>query len=55
MAFEYNGENCCKVCQDTLVKVSKGSTGVVFVSTNPAGSSQQVENFFNFADMQMNA
>ncbi len=31
-----------------------GSTGVVFVSANPSAAPQQIENFYNFADMQMN-
>ncbi len=54
IGFEYNGASVCDACHETLVTVSKGSTGVVFVSSNPSSATQQIENFYNFADMQMN-
>ena len=54
IGLEYNGEASCNVCKETLESISKGSTGVVFVSANPATAPQQIDNFYNFADMQMN-
>ena len=54
IGLEYNGEASCNVCKETLESISKGSTGVVFVSANPTTAPQQIDNFYNFADMQMN-
>ena len=53
IGFEYNGDGCCKASQDTLVTVSKGSTGLVFASASPAAATQHIDNFYNFVDMQM--
>lgn len=55
IGLDYNGENSIRACQETLVAVSRGSTGLVFVSSSAGTAMQQIENFFNFADMQMNA
>ena len=54
IGLDYNGENTIRACQETLVAVSCGSTGLVFVSSSPSTAMQQIENFFNYADMQMN-
>jgi len=53
IGFEYCGDGVCQACQETCITVSKGSTGLVFVSSTPQMAAQQIENFYNFADMQM--
>ena len=55
IGLEYNGPEVCKACHETLVVVSKGSTGLVFVSQTSTAATSQIDNFYNFADMQMNA
>ena len=37
------------------IATATGSTGLVYVSTNPKTSQQQVDSFFNFANMQLSA
>lgn len=53
IGFEFTGNNCIKHCQQTVIEVLQGSTGLVFVSSNKNTSHQQIENFYNYADMQM--
>lgn len=53
IGLEYNGDGVCNACQETCIAVSKGSTGLVFVSNSPQVATQQIDNFYNFADMQM--
>lgn len=53
IGLEYNGDNCIQACQDQVVQITQGSTGLVFVSQSRELAEQQIENFYNFADMQM--
>ncbi|XP_074661001.1 protein XRP2-like [Tubulanus polymorphus] len=53
IGFEYNGDDCIQLCQQAVVAVMQGSTGLVFVSQNKSLAQQQIENFYNYADMQM--
>ncbi|KAK7098375.1 protein XRP2-like [Littorina saxatilis] len=53
IGVEYCGEEVVRKCQDRIVDIMTGTTGVVFVSQNPASAQRQIDNFFNFADMQM--
>ncbi|XP_046364849.1 protein XRP2-like isoform X1 [Haliotis rufescens] len=53
IGLEYNGTGVIKHCQETVVDLTKGTTGLVFVSQNLTAALQQIDNFYNFADMQM--
>ncbi|XP_064600443.1 protein XRP2-like [Liolophura sinensis] len=53
IGLEYSGKDCIKHCQECVVNLTTGTTGLVFVSQSPALATQQVENFYNFAEMQM--
>lgn len=53
IGVQYCGENVVKKCQERIVDIMAGTTGLVFVSHNPATSQQHCESFFGFADMQM--
>lgn len=50
-ALELNGDGVVDACKTMANEVFNGSK--VFVSDNKNTSSQDVDNFFNFADMQM--
>ncbi|KAM4699526.1 protein XRP2 [Discoglossus pictus] len=51
VALEFNGEGAVESCQSTVHDIFSGTQ--VFVSENKASSSRDVDNFYNFADMQM--
>lgn len=51
IGLEYNGPDCCKVCHSALLT---DPLGLVFVSATGKEASSQVDNFYSFADMQMN-
>lgn len=53
IGLELCGDNVIKYCQDQIVNIMKGTTGLVFVSQNKTLAKKQIENFFNYADMQM--
>ncbi|CAH1785725.1 unnamed protein product [Owenia fusiformis] len=53
IGFEYNGDGVVERCQEQVVTVSQGTTGMVFVSQNHKLAAQQIDNFYNFAEMQM--
>ena len=55
IGLEYNGVGVAAACQTVIQAVCAGSTGLAFSSATPQEGAQQVENFFNYADMQMNA
>ena len=58
IGMEYNGTGVVSACQQVLTaRSSEGepATGLSFSSASPSEGAQQVENFFNYADMQMNA
>ncbi|XP_056460454.1 protein XRP2-like [Gadus chalcogrammus] len=50
-ALELNGDGVVDACRTIAIEVFNGSK--VFVSENKSTSSRDVDNFFNFADMQM--
>ncbi|PNF28866.1 Protein XRP2 [Cryptotermes secundus] len=54
VGLQCSGPNCIQSCQKVAVRIATGmgSTGLVYVSTNPKISQQQVDSFFNFANMQ---
>lgn len=53
IGFEINGNGCVALCQSIVTELMKGTTGLVFVSQSPSAAESQIENFYNFADMQM--
>lgn len=53
IGFEYNGEAAILSCQKSVADTAYGTTGLAFVSSNPKTALSYVENFYNFADMQM--
>ncbi|KAJ9591481.1 hypothetical protein L9F63_001967, partial [Diploptera punctata] len=57
IGLQYSGINCIQSCQKVAVSIATatGSTGLVYVSTNPKISQQQVDSFFNYANMQLSA
>jgi len=42
----YSGPDSCEVCQAILVEVSRGSTGLVAVSSSNLIAARQVDTFF---------
>lgn len=50
IGLEYSGSNSVKVCQETLVAVSKGSTGLVFVSSGHDSARKQIDTFCRLAE-----
>ncbi|XP_021347984.1 protein XRP2-like isoform X1 [Mizuhopecten yessoensis] len=53
IGLEYNGEDSINLCQVELVEFMKGTTGLVFISQSRALADKQIEDFYNFAEMQM--
>ncbi|XP_013390023.1 protein XRP2 [Lingula anatina] len=53
IGLEYNGEDCVKHCKEIVASISQGSSEMVFVTQSPELAAEQVENFYNYADMQM--
>lgn len=53
IALEYNGDECCTHCQEQVIAVSKGSTGLVFVSNSPVAATRHIDAFFSFANKEM--
>lgn len=53
IGLEYNGKDSIKHCQEILIDVSRGSTGLVYFSTNPKTATYQIELFYSFANMQI--
>ncbi|XP_069133734.1 protein XRP2-like isoform X1 [Argopecten irradians] len=53
IGLEYNGDDCINLCQIELVEFMKGTTGLVFISQSKALAEKQIEDFYNFAEMQM--
>ncbi|XP_014665151.1 PREDICTED: protein XRP2-like [Priapulus caudatus] len=53
IGFEYNGPNANLHCQKAVADTAYGTTGLAFVSSNQKTAMSYVENFYNFADMQM--
>ncbi|KAH9493084.1 Protein Xrp2 [Bulinus truncatus] len=53
IGIEINGDGCVELCQSLVSELMKGATGLIFVSQSSASAEAQIENFYNFADMQM--
>ncbi|XP_060568964.1 protein XRP2-like [Ruditapes philippinarum] len=53
IGLEYNGENCIQICQEVIMGITKGLTGLVFISQSRETADEEIENYYNFADMQM--
>ena len=53
IGLQYDGPDSCKVCHNALM-TDHGSNGPVFVSATGKEAVGQVDNFYSFADMQMN-
>ncbi|XP_060074496.1 protein XRP2-like [Ylistrum balloti] len=53
IGLEYNGDDCINLCQIELVEFMKGTTGLVFISQSKALADKQIEDFYNFAEMQL--
>ncbi|XP_063226126.1 protein XRP2-like [Bacillus rossius redtenbacheri] len=55
IGLHYNGPSCLQKCEKVAKKIatSTGLPGLVYVSTNPKTAQQQVNDFFNYGDIQM--
>ncbi|XP_005105257.1 protein XRP2 isoform X2 [Aplysia californica] len=53
IGLEMNGEGSVAICQAVVLDLMKGTTGLVFSSQSPQSAEEQIEAFYNFADMQM--
>ena len=53
IGMEYNGDDCIESCKTEALSLMKGSTGLMFVSQSQTEAEKQIEDFYNFADMQM--
>lgn len=53
IGIEFCGQEVVRKCQERVVDIMTGTTGLVFVSQGPASAQRQIDNFFSFADMQM--
>ncbi|CAG2211629.1 RP2 [Mytilus edulis] len=53
IGMEYNGDDCVETCKTEALNFMKGSVGLVFVSQSQSEAEKQIEDFYNFADMQM--
>ncbi|ESO08870.1 hypothetical protein HELRODRAFT_168788 [Helobdella robusta] len=53
ICLEYCGVDCRHFCQETLVAVSKGSTGLVFISAARDHAQKQVEAFRRLAESKL--
>ena len=55
IGLELSGEYIIQKCQDLVNEVTQGKTDVVYVSNGQDGLSpeEQIEAFYNYADMQM--
>jgi protein XRP2 len=53
IGLHYNGDGVCQACQEINKAVSEGSAGPVFISNSPQVAAQQIEDFYNYANMQM--
>ncbi|XP_018428657.1 PREDICTED: protein XRP2-like [Nanorana parkeri] len=51
VAMEFNGDEAVQACQSVVSTIFSGT--MVFVSESKSSASQDVDNFYNFADMQM--
>ncbi|KAL5007277.1 hypothetical protein ScPMuIL_016083 [Solemya velum] len=53
IGLEFNGPDSIAKCQEVVVNLTKGTTGMVFVSQLKSSASKQLESFYNFTDMAM--
>ena len=53
IGLEFNGDHCIQYCGEVVHSVTHGDTGLVFVSQSRETADRQIENYYNFADMQM--
>lgn len=53
IGMEYNGDDCVETCKTEALNFMKGSAGLIFVSQSQSEAEKQIEDFYNFADMQM--
>ena len=53
IGLEVNGPACLSVCQSVVSEQPAAAQGMVFVSSSTDTAKEQVEAFYNFADMQM--
>lgn len=51
--MEFNGDDSVEICKAAVMNFMQGSAGLVFVSQSRAEADKQIEDFYNFADMQM--
>lgn len=53
IGLEFNGDDCIERCKTEALNLMAGSIGLVFVSQSLTEATKQIEDFYNFADMQM--
>ena len=53
IGIEFNGDDCVESCKNEALSLMQGSIGLVFISQSQTEAEKQIEDFYNFADMQM--
>ena len=53
IGIEFNGDDCVESCKNEAVSLMQGSIGLLFISQSQTEAEKQIEDFYNFADMQM--
>ncbi|KAJ8298779.1 hypothetical protein KUTeg_022839 [Tegillarca granosa] len=53
IGLEINGDGCIQHCQEVMVNLMKGTTGLVFVSQSVESAAKQLDDFYNFAELMM--
>jgi len=53
IGLEFNGDGVVEACQSVLNSIMRDSSSLVFISSNHQEARGQIENFYNYADMQM--
>lgn len=53
IGIELNGDDCVESCKSEALSLLEGSIGLVFISQSQTEAEKQIEDFYNFADMQM--
>ena len=53
IGFEYNGDGCVQACLSVSNSVSNGKEELIFVSSDQTSAKDQIQKFYDFAEMQM--
>jgi protein XRP2 len=53
IGLEYNGDDVCRLCHETLMQTTKELPGLVYISPNSTVAAQQIDAFYTVANMMM--